>query len=77
MNNFELLEKEIMDMCRDNGIEFKWTIYDYIDAYKFEFAKLNKGRNVIITRRDMCIKKFNTIKTELMNAIFTLIKETK
>jgi len=77
MNNFDLLEKIIMDMCKTNKIGFIWTNNDPCDSYVLSFKKSNKMFNFMINRRDMCMKPFALIKAEIEHVIREFIKETE
>jgi hypothetical protein len=77
MNKFEELEREIIDICKDNNVEFMWSTDHMVGYYLLKFKKSGKGFNINISERDFCIKPLALIKVEVENAIFTLLEETK
>lgn len=75
MDKFELLGIALTDVCKDRNIKFKWRYNDMFGNYTLKFKKSGKQINIIISEKDLYIKPFNVIKTEVEHAIFELDKE--
>lgn len=73
LNSFELLEKEIIYLCKINDIDFRWRYCDSLDNYELTFRKSDRGFKLTISNLDLHIKPFSDIKAEIEHAIYEVI----
>lgn len=77
MEQFEQLEKEISDICKDKKIKFRWTNCYYNDSYKLEFKTEDQKWGVSITKQSMENLAYPVLKSQVQAAINMFDKENQ
>ena len=66
MEQFERLEKEISEICKEKKIKFIWTNCYYDESYKLEFKTDTQKWGLLLNKKDLYKESYETIKMHVL-----------